>query len=72
MAHLSDKRRTKCRDTILEAPQKYHQIPDEELEALDLLDRQSRREARNKGQTTPIAVKVALTADGKRIGHVAK
>ena len=69
IAHLSDSRRPRCRDRIIQEG-----IPvlltAEAAEVLDGLDAQALREARKKGHTHIIAVGSARTSSGKRVGHV--
>ena len=68
LAHLSDVRRPKCRDRLQDGS--FPALSTSRIAELDALDRIARRDAKRSGHTTPIAVGTALTADGKRIGHV--
>ena len=72
LAHLCDRRRTKCWQAIMNQPDKFPPLPGTEVEALDDLDREARRLAWKAGHTHPVAVGSAVTSGGKRIGHVSR
>ena len=72
IAHLSDARRTRCRDVICSNMADYPVLSEEAAMQLDLIDRFDRAAARKEGHTHPIAVGSAVTALGKRIGHVTR
>ena len=66
IAHLSDSRRTKCWDQLMQlAPPP---LPAQRVEELDLADREARKTAKRKGHTHPLAVGSAATRAGKCIG----
>ena len=59
IAHLSDSRRTKCWDQLMQlAPPP---LPAQRVEELDLADREARKTAKRKGHTHPLAVGSAAT-----------
>ena len=67
LAHLVDVRRPRCRDQIL--LNRLERLSDEEVKALDLLDREARRNARRAGHTTALAVLPAVRRDGRIVGR---
>ena len=68
LAHLSDTRRTRCRDTILAGSFPTSTV--KQLAAREELDRVARRTAQQNGRSHAIASFSAVTASGKKIGHV--
>jgi hypothetical protein len=70
IAHLSDVRRPKCRNVLLSGSRAP--LPPSVQQALEELDRTTRREALQAGHTHPIAYRSARTKDGKRIGYVSR
>jgi len=70
LAHVSDCRRTRCRDAIMSMP--ITPLTEGEMQALDEYDRQERRRGWIEGHSHPIAVKSARTVDGKQIGRVTR
>ena len=70
LAHLCDSRRTRCWDAISSQPSSYRRLPVSTVAALDVQDRELKRLAWRSGHTHVIASKSAVTAAGRRIGHV--
>ena len=68
LAHLSDERRPKCRDALMAGA--VQPLSARRILELDALDKVARRDAHRLGYTHPLAVGRALTADGRRTGHV--
>jgi hypothetical protein len=66
--HLSDSRRCKCRDTILNGG--FKPIEADSLRELDLNDRLAKRRAHADGHPSVPAYGQATTRHGKRIGRV--
>ena len=67
LAHLSDSRRPRCREWIL---QHGTPIAPEEVHALDEHDRLERRAAQRAGHTHAIATQPAMRANGQRTGRI--
>ena len=65
--HVSDRRRTKCAEWILENGSQLSEVT---LKALDAVDTGLRREAQRAGRTNHIAVAPARNACGKVVGRV--
>ncbi len=68
LAHLSDRRRTKSSDKILESG--VSKLSQAIVDKLDLADRTFRREAHQSGHTHPIAQKPATRHNGRVVGRV--
>jgi hypothetical protein len=68
LAHLSDRRRTKCSDMILESG--VSKLSQAIVDKLDMADRTFRREAHQSGHTHPIAQKPATRHNGRVVGRV--
>ena len=68
LAHLSDRRRTKCSDVI--ARGQVRRLADALVHTLDLHHRQQRRNAQQQGHTHPIAQKPATRRDGRVVGRL--
>ena len=67
-AHLTDSRRARCRQAILTG--EFTRLAASELKILEAADRVSRGAAQTIGKSHPQALGSAMTADGKRVGHV--
>ena len=72
LAHLSDSRRSTCRNTILDADSNFPRLSSKKVMRLDEFDKQARADALRLGHTHPIAVGSAKRADGKVVGYVRK
>ena len=72
LAHLSDRRRTRCRDRILERPDLYPPIDANLVAGWDAEEAILRKRSLREGHTHPIASGHAKKADGKRVGHVTR
>jgi len=70
LAHLSDRRRTKCAGQIRAGI--FCKIPEATVLQLDLADREARREAQRSGHSHPLAQKPATRHDGRVTGRVVK
>ena len=68
IAHLSDSRRKKCSTALVTGT--YPTLDACTVTKLDLLDRESRRQAQQAGHTHPLAHKPAIKSDGKIVGRV--
>ena len=68
LAHLSDKRRTKCSSALQSGT--FERLPSTEVTRLDQADAQARRAARKNGHTHALAIRSAVTKSDKRIDHV--
>jgi len=68
IAHLSDRRRPRCRDRVLAG--EFPALPFAEFAALQDEDRTTRRKALHAGHTHPLACGQAVNAEGVRTGHV--
>ena len=68
MAHLTDSRRTKCRDVILAGS--FPSVSSVQLAKLEESDRVARRLAFKNGHSHALASSSAVTVDGKKIGFV--
>ena len=69
IAHLSDKRRPKCRDILLNGS--YPTVSVEKLVELDSQDRELRHSAWKSGRSHHIAASPAMAADGRIVKRVA-
>ncbi|CAK0879258.1 unnamed protein product [Prorocentrum cordatum] len=67
--HLTDKRRPKCRHAVF---QKCPRLPTADVQMWEARDCERKRCARQQGSTQIIATGSAITAEGKRVGHVQK
>ena len=72
LAHLCDKRRTKCWDQLRGNTDSFASLPVDRVIALDAADRTAKREPLKAGHTHVLAQGSAVTAAGKRIGHVSR
>ena len=70
LAHVSDKRRTKCSSALVAGH--YKQLATVTVERLDLSDREERRLAQQSGHSQPIAKGSARTACGRVIGRTSR
>jgi len=70
LAHLLDRRRTKCSDQIRDG--NFKRLPESTVVQLDLADREARRQAQRSGHTHPIAQNSATRHSGQVVGRVAK
>ena len=68
LAHLSDRRRTKCSDRIRN--EQFARIDLATVNELDLADRIARRSAQRSGHSHPIAQGHAVRAGGRVVGRV--
>jgi hypothetical protein len=67
VAHVSDRRRPKCRDELLE----NHQPPPlDEVARLDALDWAYQKETRKRGHTQPLSSRQAMKLDGRNVGQI--
>ena len=69
LAHLSDKRRPKCRDWILAHCQPLNSVTVAEL---DLIDNEFRKKSRKAGRTHYIVWAPAINRDGRTVGRASK
>ena len=70
LAHLLDRRRTKCSDQIRDG--RFKRLDESTVVQLDLADREARRQAQRSGHSHPIAQNSATRRDGKVVGRVTK
>jgi hypothetical protein len=70
LAHLCDTRRAQCWSRFCTDPASYTKLSQQQVDFLDQIDQDMRKQARKRGHTHAIAVGSAKSADGKRIGHV--
>ena len=70
IAHLSDRRRTKCSDII--SGGQIRKLAVATVARLDLLDRESRRLAQRTGHSHPIAQGPAVRPNGRIVGRVTR
>jgi hypothetical protein len=67
IAHLTDRRRTKCIDFIV---QHYSPMDEKFVAELDEADRRLRAQARKSGLTQPKSCSQAVAKDGRRLGRI--
>ena len=67
LAHLSDKRRPRCREVVLAT---CPCLPDQLVQKLDKLDAQKRKIAQRSGRSHSIVTKPAVDARGIQTGRV--